>query len=102
MNQKKSVLALQSIFQMRRHQAYEIIVPHVVATLPDSMMKRFKLLDALLACAPPNHPSAGRLREMEFLLQEHQRLQSGWSASPDAPQPAKKTTSPSCQDTNEA
>jgi hypothetical protein len=87
---------------MRPHQAYEIIVPHVVATLPDSIIKRFKLLGALLACAPPNHPSAGRLREMEFLLQEHQRLQIGWDAESAALQPAKKPACRSCQHSDAA
>jgi hypothetical protein len=90
---KKTASVLQtSFFQMRRSQAFEIIVPHVVATLPDSMMKRFKLLGALLACAPPNHPCAGRLREMEYLLQEHQRLQNGWTVGLELPKETKKNS----------
>jgi len=62
-------------------RAFLILCKHCVATLPDSLSSREELLDALLAGAPRTPDLAGRLRQMQWHLQEHRKTQEAFGAS---------------------
>jgi hypothetical protein len=60
-----------------RHEL-ELLIAHIVSTLPDSLARRERLLIALAAEVPPSHPCRPLLRELQAYLQEHQQLQERW------------------------
>ena len=59
------------------------LLAHVLTTLPDSLVRREELLQALAASLPPGQESARRVRALQFHLQEHQRLRLEWADTPD-------------------
>ena len=63
-------------------KALEILIPHVVSTLPDSMVQREEVLSALTVFAPPGHRCAPLLRLLMVHLEEHKRLQQTGSWRP--------------------
>jgi hypothetical protein len=67
---------------MNNVQAFDILAPHVVSTLPDSMTQREEVLNALTMCAPPGHKCRPLLRLMQVHLEEHKRLQQLWTLEP--------------------
>jgi hypothetical protein len=67
---------------MNSSTAFDILAPHVVSTLPDSMARREEVLNALTVCAPPGHKCTPLLRLMQVHLEEHRRLQQLWMLEP--------------------
>jgi hypothetical protein len=61
------------------------LVAHILSTLPDSLARREELLRDLAASIPAGLESAVRVRALQFHLQEHQRLRSGWPGQADQP-----------------
>jgi hypothetical protein len=60
-----------------------VLVAHVLHTLPDSLARREEVLSALAALLPPGDENAGRVRALQFHLEEHQRLRFDWPDDPD-------------------
>ena len=50
--------------RLRGGPALELVVGHIVATLPDSLTQREDLLEALAAAAPRGHRSGPLLRQL--------------------------------------
>ena len=63
---------------MTSSQAFEVLIPHVVSTLPDSLTGRAQVLLALCLCVPRGHRWVPFLLEMQVHLDVHQRLQGAW------------------------
>lgn len=53
----------------------EIIAAHVVATLPDSLSQRLRLLESLLEILPANTDARSHVAEMIHLLSAHEKKQ---------------------------
>jgi hypothetical protein len=66
-------------FRMTSLQAFDVLIPHVVATLPDSISRRQQVLAALRLCLPRNHRCAPLLRELQVHLDAHCRIQGRWT-----------------------
>gem|GEM_PF-1262033 len=75
---KKHAANTHKFTPMSSLRAFDILIPHVVSTLPDSMMQREVVLNALASCAPPGYRSAPLIRMMQVYLQEHKRIQRLW------------------------
>jgi hypothetical protein len=53
----------------------DLVINHVVKTLPDSISERATLLMGLTYLMPENHPAKNKIREMVKLLELHVSLQ---------------------------
>ena len=56
--------------QEKNHRAMSIVVAHTLGTLPDSLMRRRRLLEALAVCMPPGMEYGVTVRTMRFHLEE--------------------------------
>lgn len=54
---------------------FSVLIPIVIAALPDSLSERRRILEAAVAALPDRHPLRRRTRDLLFALNRHENDQ---------------------------